>query len=81
MRDNNVPPIPDAKVKGFPSRSEVDAWMLVNPDTALGAVHFVKEAGGGYGYLLQSNSTVSKGGKRRGGRGVVWGTADWQEQA
>jgi hypothetical protein len=60
IRENNQPAIPWDRVLGFPDRAASDRWLLENPDTALGAVHFLKDSSTGLiNYILQSNSTVS----------------------
>ena len=53
VRANNAPPIPAERVKAFPDRAASDAWMLADGDTALGGVHFSRDARGNLQYILQ----------------------------
>eukprot|EP00878_Enallax_costatus_P021602 GHUV01022886.1.p1 GENE.GHUV01022886.1~~GHUV01022886.1.p1 ORF type:complete len:298 (+),score=51.96 GHUV01022886.1:484-1377(+) len=57
----NSPPIKDDKVIGFASRQDAEDYMMANPETTLGAVHFDvnnSTAIPKINYMIQSNSTV-----------------------
>jgi hypothetical protein len=53
VRENNEPPIPSSRVKGFPNRNASDTWMLAHGDTSLGGVHFSRDNSGNLQYVLQ----------------------------
>ncbi|KAI3807454.1 hypothetical protein L1987_23382 [Smallanthus sonchifolius] len=58
IRANNpARPIPSTKVKSFRTKNDVDAWLLVNPLTCPGALHFVVRNSTVISYGLQTNST------------------------
>jgi hypothetical protein len=77
VRQNNVPPIPKSRVKGFPDRNTSDAWLLAHPDTALGGVHFSRDPRGNLQYILQVGAAAGAAGaageKGRLGRLGRWG--------
>ncbi|KAI8472921.1 MAG: hypothetical protein J3K34DRAFT_383970 [Monoraphidium minutum] len=56
VRINNRPRIPLERVLGFKDRGDAEAYLGAHRDTALGAVHFVEQPGGGLSYLLQGSS-------------------------
>lgn len=58
IRQSNNPPIPTERVRGFESRKLSDEYFLRNPDTCLGAVHFIRDNTGNLNFIVQSNSTV-----------------------
>lgn len=59
IRENNDPKIPKDKVVKFPGRLELDKWLLEEPETTMGAVHFfVSEEGKKIDFTLQTNSTI-----------------------
>ncbi|GMH33239.1 hypothetical protein BSKO_01073 [Bryopsis sp. KO-2023] len=59
IRENNNPKIPKEKVEKWPGRVELDEWLLEEPETTQGAVHFfVSDEGKKIDFTLQTNSTV-----------------------
>ncbi|MFS8016218.1 putative ABC transporter A, P-loop containing nucleoside triphosphate hydrolase [Helianthus anomalus] len=50
-------PIPSDKVRSFRTKNDVDAWLLANPMTCPGALHFVDRNATVISYGLQTNST------------------------
>jgi hypothetical protein len=46
------------QVLGFASRSAAEDYMLANPESTLGAVHFNVDSSG-IKYIIQTNTTVS----------------------
>jgi hypothetical protein len=46
------------QVLGFASRSAAEDYMIANPETSLGAVHFNVDSSG-INYIIQTNTTVS----------------------
>lgn len=46
------------QVKPFSTKEEVDAWLLSNPMTCPGALHFVERNATVISYGLQTNSTA-----------------------
>ncbi|CAI7736838.1 unnamed protein product [Closterium sp. NIES-54] len=48
----------DTQVKGFATPADVDAWLLANPYTTTGALHFAFTPSGALGYGIQTNATV-----------------------
>ncbi|KAJ0615074.1 putative ABC-type sulfate transporter [Helianthus annuus] len=58
IRANNPGrPIPSDKVRSFRTKNDVDAWLLANPMTCPGALHFVDRNATVISYGLQTNST------------------------
>ncbi|CAI5527518.1 unnamed protein product [Closterium sp. Naga37s-1] len=52
-------PFPSARqIKGFATPADVDAWLLANPYTTTGALHFAFTPSGALGYGIQTNATV-----------------------
>jgi hypothetical protein len=45
------------QVLGFASRKAAEEYMLANPETTLGAVHFNVDSSG-INYVIQTNTTV-----------------------
>ncbi|CAI6001248.1 unnamed protein product [Closterium sp. NIES-64] len=48
----------DTQIKGFATPADVDAWLLANPYTTTGALHFAFTPSGALGYGIQTNATV-----------------------
>jgi hypothetical protein len=46
------------QVLGFASRKAAEDYMVANPETTLGAVHFNVDSSG-VNYIIQINTTVS----------------------
>ncbi|CAN0901620.1 ABC transporter A family member 2 [Linum grandiflorum] len=57
MANNPGRPIPDAKVKSFRNKLEVDAWLLANPIRTPGALHFKEVSNTVIRYGIQTNSS------------------------
>ncbi|WIA19835.1 hypothetical protein OEZ85_005742 [Tetradesmus obliquus] len=57
IKASNTPPIRDDKVLGFASRFAAEDYMLANPETTLGAVHFSLD-GSNVNYIIQTNTTT-----------------------
>ncbi|GIL78966.1 hypothetical protein Vretimale_187 [Volvox reticuliferus] len=54
VQKNNPKPI---SVKGFTNRSVVQSFLLDNPESVLGAVHFEKSGSAIEGFIIQTNTT------------------------
>ncbi|GLI66002.1 hypothetical protein VaNZ11_009613 [Volvox africanus] len=54
VRTNNPKPI---SVKGFVNRSAIQSFLLDNPESVLGAVHFEKSGSALEGFIIQVNTT------------------------
>jgi ABC-type multidrug transport system ATPase subunit len=64
IRENNDPPIPAASVMSFSSGLAADDYMLANPETVQGAVHFAKVSPTRIHFEIQFNaSTIYSRGK------------------
>ncbi|KAI8528925.1 hypothetical protein RHMOL_Rhmol12G0185900 [Rhododendron molle] len=57
MANNPGRPIPSEKVMAFRTKSEVDDWLLSNPMTCPGALHFAERSDTVITYGIQTNST------------------------
>jgi hypothetical protein len=56
---SNKPPIDRDQVKGFANASEVDEFLLRNPQSALAAVHVNIQSNMSLSYVLQTNTTAA----------------------
>ncbi|KAF8059445.1 ABCA9 [Scenedesmus sp. PABB004] len=58
IQRNNDPPIPDARVMGFASRADADAFIQSRERYVLGAVHFSEGPNSQLQYVLQTNTST-----------------------
>jgi hypothetical protein len=58
MREASEPPIDEARVKGFGSQRDANAWLLANPETAVAGVHFTVSDPASIDFQLQVNTTL-----------------------
>ncbi|KFM28559.1 ABC transporter A family member 2 [Auxenochlorella protothecoides] len=66
VADNNSPPIPRTHLKGFASETEIDDYLLANPETVLSAVILSVDGERNVAFTIQVNSSVQ------------WFKGDWQ---
>lgn len=59
IRNNNPGrPIAAARIQGFQTRTEANAYELAHPQSVLGGLFFQFDTAGNLAFVLQTNSTV-----------------------
>lgn len=58
VADNNVPPLPRQRIRGFTNGSDIDEYLLQHSETVLASVEFHVDNPQSIGFAVQTNTTV-----------------------